>query len=79
MGGAGGSDYRKELALTAPQPPRCSLGRLIAEPIDAETVKRDGWREQGILVVAREDSRLNLIEREFVRLLGEKLYGNRDE
>jgi hypothetical protein len=41
-----------------------------------EHVKRDGWREQNILVVSADDQRLNWPERELVRRLGEKLYGN---
>lgn len=44
---------------------------------DAEEVKRDGWREQSILVVSPEDQRLTWPERELVRQLGEKLYGQR--
>jgi hypothetical protein len=40
-----------------------------------DEVKRDGWREQGLLVVSAEDERLSWPERELVRQLGEKLYG----
>jgi hypothetical protein len=43
----------------------------------AEDVKRDGWREQGLLVVNPADPRLTWPERELVRQLGEKLYGVR--
>jgi hypothetical protein len=39
-------------------------------------VKHDGWREQKILVVSVDDERLSWPERELVRQLGEKLYGN---
>ena len=41
----------------------------------ADEIKREGWREQGILVIAAEDGRLTWPERELVRRLGEKLYG----
>ena len=41
----------------------------------AEEVKREGWREQGLLVVNPADPRLTWPERELVRQLGEKLYG----
>jgi hypothetical protein len=41
----------------------------------AEQVKRDGWREQGVLVIAVDDQRLTWPERELVRQLGQKLYG----
>ncbi len=44
-----------------------------------EQVKRDGWRDQGILVVAENDQRLTWPERELIRQLGEKLYGKREE
>ena len=37
--------------------------------------KRDGWKEQGLLAVAIDDDRLTWPERELVRQLGEKLYG----
>jgi len=40
-----------------------------------EDVKRDGWREQGLLAVSIDDQRLTWPEREFIRQLGEKLYG----
>ncbi|TAN59438.1 MAG: hypothetical protein EPN20_15080 [Magnetospirillum sp.] len=44
---------------------------------DPEQVKRDGWRERGVLVVAEDDHRLTWPERELIRQLGDKLYGNR--
>ncbi|MBM3555584.1 MAG: hypothetical protein FJX47_08530 [Alphaproteobacteria bacterium] len=44
---------------------------------DAEHVKRDGWKEQGVLVIAEDDRRLTWPERELVKRLGAKLYGER--
>ena len=44
-----------------------------------EDVKRDGWVEQGLLAVNVEDHRLTWPERELVRQLGERLYGQRIE
>jgi len=41
-----------------------------------EQVKREGWREQGVLVIAENDHRLIWPEREMIRQLGEKLYGD---
>ena len=41
-----------------------------------ELVKRQGWREQGVLVIAENDDRLTWPEREMIRQLGEKLYGD---
>jgi hypothetical protein len=46
---------------------------------DPEQVKRDGWRAQGLLAVSLEDDRLTWPERELVRQLGEKLYGDRGQ
>ena len=42
-----------------------------------DEVKRDGWKEQGVLAVSVDDHRLTWPERELVRQLGEKLYGQR--
>ncbi len=42
-----------------------------------EEIKRDGWREQGVLVVAEDDQRLTWPERELVKQLGARLYGPR--
>ena len=43
----------------------------------AEEVKRDGWREQGLLAVSVDDQRLSWPERELIRQIGDKLYGDR--
>lgn len=42
-----------------------------------EDIKRVGWRDQGVLVVSETDPRLSWPERELVRQLGSKLYGER--
>lgn len=42
---------------------------------DPEKVKREGWRDLGILVISPSDQRLTWPERELVKQLGEKLYG----
>jgi hypothetical protein len=44
---------------------------------DPESVKREGWNSQGILVVKTDDQRLSWPERELIEQLGEKLYGKR--
>jgi len=54
---------------------RCPLGRLQPETPDREAMKQRGWRDQHILVVNASDERLDFIEREFVRRIGERLYG----
>lgn len=45
---------------------------------DPDSVKCDGWRDQGVLAVSIHDERLSWPERELVRQLGEKLYGPRN-
>lgn len=56
---------------------RCPLGRLQPEATDLEAMKQEGWRAQRILVVSAQDERLDFVEREFVRRLGERLYGEK--
>jgi hypothetical protein len=56
---------------------RCPLGRLQPQTTDLETIKQSGWRDQHILVVSEEDARLDFVEREFVRRIGERLYGGK--
>ena len=54
---------------------QCPLGKCQPVPIDAEAVKRDGWQKHQILVVALDDDRLGMIDREFVKQIGNRLYG----
>lgn len=54
---------------------RCPLGRLQPETTDLDAIKQRGWRDQHILVVDETDTRLDFIEREIVRRIGERLYG----
>jgi hypothetical protein len=54
---------------------RCPLGRLQPQATDLDAIKERGWRDQHILVVNASDERLDFIERELVRRIGERLYG----
>ncbi len=56
---------------------RCPLGRLQPQTTDLEIIKQSGWRDQHILVVAEGDERLDFVEREIVRRIGERLYGGK--
>ncbi len=56
---------------------RCPIGRLQPHTTDLETIKQTGWRDQNILVVSEQDDRLDFVEREFVRRIGERLYGGK--
>ena len=51
------------------------LGRMQATPMDVEAAKRQGWREQHILVISHDDERLDFMERQLIRSIGERLYG----
>jgi hypothetical protein len=42
---------------------------------EPEQVKREGWCEQGILVIAANDQRLSWPERELIQQIGNRLYG----
>jgi hypothetical protein len=48
---------------------------MQANPMDVEATKRQGWREQHILVISEQDTRLNFLERQLIRSIGERLYG----
>jgi hypothetical protein len=62
--------------MNIPQPHYPSpLGRMQANPMDVEATKRQGWREQHILVISESDTRLNFLERQLIRNIGERLYG----
>ena len=56
---------------------RCPLGRLQPQTTDLEAIKQNGWRDQHILVVSEQDERLDFVEQEFVRRIGERLYGGK--
>ncbi len=51
------------------------LGRMQPNPVDVEATKRQGWREQHILVISHDDERLDFLERQLIRSIGERLYG----
>ncbi len=62
--------------MNIPQPHYPSpLGHMQANPMDVEATKRQGWREQHILVISEKDTRLNFLERQLIRSIGERLYG----
>ena len=54
---------------------RCPLGRLKPQSPDLDAIKQSGWQEQRILVVHADDSRLDFLEQEIVRRIGQRLYG----
>jgi hypothetical protein len=54
---------------------KCPLGKHQPQEMDVEAVKREGFRRQGILVVHVGDKRLDSVEREMLRRVGRKIYG----
>jgi hypothetical protein len=54
---------------------RWSPRGLTADRPTSEVMKRESWRELGVLAVSVQDERLTWPERELIRQLGEKLYG----
>lgn len=46
-------------------------------PMNTETVKRNGWINQHILVISPDDERLGVFERELVQTIGNRLYGSK--
>lgn len=51
------------------------LGDMLPEPVDLDAIKRRGWQDQHLLVVSDSDERLNPIERQVIRRIGERLFG----
>jgi hypothetical protein len=56
---------------------RCPLQRWQGQGLDLETIKRNGWRDQGILVISPEDQRLDWMERQLLSQIAERIYGRR--
>lgn len=51
------------------------LASMVGETVDVDAVKQRGWQDQHILVVSDTDDRLNVVERDVVRRIGNRLYG----
>ena len=60
-----------------PKPPTCALGKFVPSQMDVESVKREGFTQHGILVVAINDLRLSWIEKQIVEGIGKKLYNGK--
>lgn len=57
-----------------PQQPRCPLGEIQPLPVDAEEIKREAWRAEGILVISRHDVRLGWDEAMYLKQIGDRVY-----
>ncbi len=60
-------------------PYRCPLNKAQPTVMDLDAIKRSGWQDQHILVVSDRDERLDFVERELVRRIGDRLYGSGDQ
>ena len=56
---------------------KCNLGRMQPKKIDAEKLKKEGWNNDGILVVKADDERLSWPEKELIKQIGNKIYNNK--
>lgn len=52
------------------------LGKMQPTKIDLEKVKKDGWKNDGILVIKIDDERLNWTEKELIKQIGNKIYND---
>lgn len=57
---------------------KCNLGRIQPNQIDKEKLKREGWNNDGILVVKIDDERLSWPEKELIKQIGDKIYKNKN-
>jgi hypothetical protein len=63
--------------MTDKNPLKCNLGRMQPKQIDAEKIKREGWNNDGILVVKIDDERLSWPEKDLIKQIGDKIYKNK--
>jgi hypothetical protein len=75
-----GPSRHRRCDMKVPTPAyRCALARLQPDPRpDPEQIKREGWRDQQILVISPDDARLDWVERELLRRIGDRLYGPKE-
>ena len=64
--------------MTSKNPLKCNLGRMQPKQIDAEKIKREGWNNDGILVVKVDDERLSWPEKELIKQIGSRLLQYRE-
>lgn len=57
--------------------PQLRSGFRPPPAFDAEYIKRRGFHDQGLLVVALDDHRLDWAQREMLKQIGARLYGKR--
>jgi hypothetical protein len=63
--------------MNSNNPLKCNLGRIQPKQIDAEKLKREGWNNDGILIIKIDDKRLSWPEKELIKQIGDKIYNNK--
>lgn len=53
------------------------VSRLQPNSVDHDAMKRNGFHDQGILIVSIDDDRIGWDERQILINIGEKLFGKR--
>lgn len=56
---------------------RCPLGRIQPQQMDKEEVKRLGYHETGYVVIHADDPRLDFVEREIIKRVATRFFGER--
>jgi len=56
---------------------RCPLGAIQPKQMDTEAVKNDAWHNDGFLVVHINDPKLNWMEQQIIRQIGDRLFGKK--
>lgn len=58
-----------------PTPPRCPLGAIQPNQVDAEAIKRQAWERDGILVVSIDNPALDWTDRKLLENIARRIYG----
>jgi hypothetical protein len=58
---------------------RTNYPKLVSKRADPELVKAKAFAEQGIIVAKLDDHRLDEFERQFLKNIGSKLFGQKPE
>jgi hypothetical protein len=53
---------------------RSPLAKLQNEKTDYEKIKKQGWEQNGILVINVDDERLSWPEKEIIKQIGNRIY-----
>lgn len=60
-----------------PAPPRCSLAAFLPENTDFDKLKREAWKEHGMLIANADDARITRSEANIIENIGNRLFGAR--